>query len=162
MSEPEEPTSPLPPPPPTTDTVDQSPSVEGNHPVAARLIVFAALVLFAVMVGLLMYRWRTVQEPTAFLQIVGNDKYSGTLAEVFGSDGLPRSAKLTASNKYTTRFSLPPGDFNLKISDRSGRVLVDSAVVLHEAEGAVVDMAKFPEPPSFKDAMNENAPATQP
>jgi hypothetical protein len=145
------------------DTIDQAPIGDINHPTAARLIVFAALLLFAVMVGLMMYRWRTVQEPTAFLQIIGNDKYTGTLAEVLGPDGLPRTAKLSASNKYTTRFSLPPGEFKVRISDRNGHLLAESPLVLREAEGAVIDMTKLPDPPSFKDDVGtEPASTTQP
>jgi hypothetical protein len=124
-----------------SSTIDQPVDEEG-HPRLARGVIAAALLLFAVTAGLLSYRSLTVPEPSAFLLVEGDESQDGIVVEVEGMGVAARVATLSRSNKYATRFPLPPGNYRVKLTSKEGRQIGGSvSVTLHEAAGALLPLS---------------------
>ncbi len=107
----------------STDPVPSSPDRPRERWWVYGSIVFA-FVIFFFFVAVLYWYWIKTPEPTSIIRIpTGNAKLDGTLIRI--SDGplqKPIEVKLSAQNDYGTRIYLVPGDYEIQVFDRSGRL----------------------------------------
>src|SRR5205814_1875215 len=101
-------------------------------------IIAAAVLMFAAMAVLIMYRWLTVPEPTSLFFVQGTAADAGTIVEVkaVDSEQVHRLA-LSADNNYTAKFPLPPGTYRLVLT--KGARVWKYETTLREGSGAAVD-----------------------
>jgi hypothetical protein len=142
-------TAPAPPRAPESTSADESgePPPSAAQGTFVRLMIFVTALLTITMVGLLTFRWFTIDEPTSYVQIEGDASLDGVEARIDGG-GLPRPLlmMLTEGNAYRARFFLQPGRYTVHIL-RGERELRTSQVEVYAQQMISMDLThiKFPD-----------------